>query len=147
MEIEVTHSPLPRSSISSCALAHGMCTSLINQTLAEAIGSLDITFHRKNPSTPSTTDDSQSSTSDTLSDNEESSDAEDDEPNEPRDNALVSSFIIPDQAEYPLLSSLVSMHKCHNHFASLLYEAVQFYNMSDTAFKHGNNTEATVLSF
>jgi hypothetical protein len=110
------------------------------------IDSLDIFFHGENSSIASTTIDAESSASDTLSDTESILDDEDDKPTEPKDAALVSSDIIPDQAEYPLLSSFVSLHNCHNIFDCLLNEIVRCYNRSDITFKHGKNIEATLIA-
>jgi hypothetical protein len=123
------------SSLSRTLLIPRECTLLLSQTLAERIGSLEIDFTIENTSTKMYAEFSVSSDSIGTLDEDEKPSIHIQEP-----------INVPDESEYPLLSSLALMHKGHNLFDCLLNEIVQYYGKSNKTFNRGKNTEAALIA-
>ena len=114
----ISHKARTPAEIWSAALSRTLrvprvCTSLLSRTLAERIGSLEIDFSTENTSTKMDDECSVSSDSDGTLDEDKKPTLHIQEP-----------INVPDESEYPLLSSLTLTHKGHNLFDRLLNEIV-----------------------
>jgi len=136
----ISHKARTPAEIWSAALSRTLrvprvCTSLLSRTLAERIGSLEIDFSTENTSTKMDDECSVSSDSDGTLDEDKKPTLHIQEP-----------INVPDESEYPLLSSLALTHKGHNLFDRLLNEIVRYYGKSNISFTRGNNTEAALIA-
>ena len=139
-----TPSEIWSASLSGKLRVPRVCTSSISSTLAEVIGTLELTFPPTNSSLKrkSTT----YSCSSSESHNSQHSDTDEDQQKDNRTSPVVDCCMnIPNEENFPLLHSIFSTHKGLNLYDRLLNEIVRFSESSEINFKRGNNSKGTLV--
>ena len=132
------------SSLSGKLRVPRVSTSSTSTTLANAIGSLDITL----PTQYSTIPSDSNSSSDSESSNEYCSDNEGEKSSDSGKKASMYDDIdLPDADMFPLLNSLFLMNEGHyNLFDRLLNEVTKFNGATEINYKRGNNSQGTLIA-
>ncbi len=121
-------------------------TSSISMTLAQAIGSLDLTLPTHYSRVPADS----KSISDSESNDKQCSDNEEESSKNEKEASMYDTHLLidlPDADKFPLLNSLFLTNAGHcNLFDRLVNEITKFSGGTEINYKRGNNSEGTLIA-